>query len=70
MWCAGVDRLSVGALGCLWLASGALMHRDPTFEQAHANLEREKRRLAALPQLIVQKQRRIRVLLKRVKGRR
>lgn len=70
MWFAGVDRLSVGALGCLWLASDALMHRDPTFEQAHANLEREKRRLAELPQLIVQKQRRIRVLLRRVKGRR
>lgn len=61
--------MPVDSLVRVWLAGGALMYRDPTFEQAHANLEREKRRLAELPQLIIQKQRRIRVLLKKAKVR-
>lgn len=45
------------------------MHRDPTFEQAHASLERAKRRAALLPLMIIRKQRRIRALMKRM-GRR
>ncbi len=43
------------------------MHRDPTFEQAHANLEREKRQQAEAQRLIPMKQRRIQALLKKQK---
>lgn len=46
------------------------MHRDPTFDQAHANLERAKRRAALVPLMIIRKQRRIRALMKRIRGRR
>lgn len=43
------------------------MHRDPTFESAHINLEREKRKQAESLRLIPMKQRRIQALLKKQK---
>ena len=42
-----------------------MMHRDPTFEQAHANLEREKRKAAELPVVIMRKRRRIQAALRK-----
>lgn len=66
-WGGDVDREPVGALALLWLAVDALMHRDPTFEAAHINLEREKRKQADALRLIPMKQRRIQSLLKNQK---
>lgn len=44
------------------------MHADPTFEQAHRNLEREKRLSKGQVQKILKKQRKIKKLLKAVLG--